>query len=62
MITSIAPERITELQTILEKLDPDRRRSWRLELYDRRDGANKLAAVYDLQTGRIVTQAHPEGK
>lgn len=53
-IATIDQERLSELQQILGRLDPTRAKAWRLEVYNRVDGADKLYQVIDLQTGKTL--------
>ena len=53
-MAEVTPERIMELRAICQKLDPDRRRAWRLEVYNLVDGRQRLAQQIDLKVGRPV--------
>ena len=49
---TIDQERITELRAVCSKLDPSARKTWLLEVYDRRQGEDVLVNVLDIKTGK----------
>jgi hypothetical protein len=55
--SKVSPERLQELQAVLRQLDPAGRLDWTLEIYTRRNGADKLSAIYDLKTGEAKGRA-----
>ncbi len=50
----VAPERLKELRDVLGRIDPSHTKIWILEVYDRRDGKDKLSAIIDIQTGQLL--------
>ena len=48
-MSEITLERLKELQSICSKLDPAKRRKWKLELYTLRDGREILTESIDLK-------------
>lgn len=55
MITKqIDQERLSELRDILGKIKGSKRKSWHLEILDRRDGEDRVSQVIDIKTGKNV--------
>jgi len=55
-MAEITLERLRELQAIFEKLDPERRRAWRLEVYDLYNGRQRLVEKIDIKKAQNVTK------
>jgi len=53
-MAEITLERLRELQEICSKMDPGRRRKWKLEVYTLRNGREILTESIDLKVGRPV--------
>jgi hypothetical protein len=50
----VDPQRLDDLRAALQKLDPQSKKAWILEVYDRQDGEDRLSAVVDIKTGKPV--------
>lgn len=49
---AVSEERLRDLRRVLRKLDPKGRKDWALELYELRDGEERISAVIDIRTGK----------
>lgn len=50
--SDIDQERLQDLRSALGKLDPDGRKDWVLEIFERYDGVDQLVTVVDIKTGQ----------
>ena len=55
-MAEITLERLRELQAICEKLDPAKKRKWKLEVYTLRNGREILTESIDLKKSVNVTK------
>lgn len=58
VINQVQPEKLEELRQALAEIDPSGRRDWILEIYDLRDGQERVAAILDIKTGKKYRTNH----
>lgn len=54
-------EQLRGLRAALEKLDPAMRKTWLLEIYERRNGVDLLATIVDIKTGKTLRREKRKG-
>lgn len=50
----VGQERLDELQVVLRKIPGSKRKTWHLEIFERRDGVDCLTEIIDIRTGKPI--------